>query len=166
MDRKKFIQSGMIKFGDFTLTSGKKSTYYVDIKEACTNPATLSEICEELEKKSIYGTIAGMELGAVPLIVGISLKTDKPYVIVRKGERNHGTKKQIIGNIIPGSKIDLIEDVVTTGNSLLKTALALRENGAIVDHAVCVVDRESGGEDLLKENGIKLESVVKISELL
>jgi orotate phosphoribosyltransferase len=166
MDREKFIQSGIIKFGDFTLTSGKKSTYYVDIKEACTEPATLSEICDDLEKKTIYGTIAGMELGAVPLIVGISLKTGKPYIIIRKGERDHGTKKQIIGSMVPGNKIDLIEDVVTTGNSLLKTAQVLRENGAIVDHAVCVVDRESGGKELLEKNGIKLESVAKISELL
>jgi len=166
MDKEKFIQSGMIKFGDFTLTSGKKSTYYVDIKEACTNPATLSEICGDLEKKTIYGTIAGMELGAVPLIVGISLQTGKPYIIIRKGERDHGTKKQIIGSMTLGNKIDLIEDVVTTGNSLLKTAQVLRENGAIIDHAVCVVDRESGGKELLKDNGIKLESVAKISELL
>lgn len=166
MDREKFIQSGMIKFGDFTLTSGKESTYYVDIKEACTDPATLSEICGDLAKKTIYGTIAGMELGAVPLIVGISLQTGKPYIIIRKGERDHGTKKLIIGSMTPGNKIDLIEDVVTTGNSLLKTAQVLRENGAIVDHAVCVVDRESGGKELLKENGIKLESVAKISELL
>ena len=166
MDKEKFIQSGMIKFGDFTLTSGKKSTYYVDIKEACTDPATLSEICDDLAGKTIYDTVAGMELGAVPLIVGISLKTGKPYIIIRKGEREHGTKKQIVGNIVSGSRIDLIEDVVTTGNSLLKTAKILRENGAIVDHAVCVVDREPGGEELLKENGIKLESVAKISELL
>ncbi|MGE9809980.1 orotate phosphoribosyltransferase [Ferroplasma acidiphilum] len=166
MDKEKFIQSGMIKFGDFTLTSGKKSTYYVDIKEACTDPTTLSEICDDLAGKTIYDTVAGMELGADTIIVGISLKTGKPYIIIRKGEREHGTKKQIVGNIVSGSRIDLIEDVVTTGNSLLKTAKILRENGAIVDHAVCVVDRESGGEELLKENGIKLESVAKISELL
>lgn len=166
MDREKFIKSGMIKFGDFTLTSGKKSTYYVDIKEACTDPEILSEICDELVDKTRYNSIAGMELGAVPLIVGVSLKTNKPYIIIRKGEREHGTKKRIIGNVTPGSKIDLIEDVVTTGNSLLKTAVILRENGAIVDHAICVVDRESGGYELLKENGIMLESVAKISELL
>jgi orotate phosphoribosyltransferase len=166
MDRERFIKSGMIKFGDFTLTSGKKSGYYIDIKEACTNPETLSEICTELAGKTIYDTVAGMELGAVPLIVGISLKTNKSYIIVRKGERDHGTKNRLIGNIIPGSKIDLIEDVVTTGNSILKTAIILRENGAIVDHAVCVVDRESGGSELLSDNGIKLESIARVSELL
>lgn len=161
-----FIKMGIIQFGDFTLTSGKKSNYYVDIKEACTHPGTLAEICDELAAKTRYGTIAGMELGAVPLIVGVSLKTNKPYIIIRKEEREHGTKKRVIGNITEGRKVDLIEDVVTTGNSLLKTANVLRENGAIVDHAICVVDRESGGSELLKENGIILESIKKISELL
>ncbi len=161
-----FIEKGIIKFGDFTLTSGKKSNYYIDIKEACTYPETLSEICDELAKKTIYNTVAGMELGAVPLIVGVSLKTNKPYIIIRKEEREHGTKKRVIGNIIVGNKVDLIEDVVTTGNSLLKTAVVLRNSGAIVDHALCVVDRENGGSELLKENGIKLESVKKVSELL
>ena len=103
MDREKFIQSGMIKFGDFTLTSGKKSTYYVDIKEAYLlymhNKYTIMEskiifaldvydynTAVDLAGKTIYGTVAGMELGAVPLIVGISLKTGKPYIIIRKGE--------------------------------------------------------------------------------
>ena len=166
MDREKFIESGMIKFGDFTLTSGKKSNYYVDIKEACTDPETLSAICNDLAGNTVYDTVAGMELGAVPLIVGVALKTGKRYIIVRKEERTHGTGSRVVGKVVPGSRIDLIEDVVTTGNSILKTAKVLRDAGAIVDHAVCVVDRESGGFELLKENGIKLVSVAKISELL
>ncbi len=166
MDREKFIESGMIKFGDFTLTSGKKSNYYVDIKEACTDPETLSTICDDLARNTVYETVAGMELGAVPLIVGVALKTGKRYIIVRKEERTHGTGSRMVGKVVPGSRIDLIEDVVTTGNSILKTAKVLRDAGAIVDHAVCVVDRESGGSDLLEENGIKLVSVAKVSELL
>jgi orotate phosphoribosyltransferase len=166
MDREKFIESGMIKFGDFTLTSGKKSNYYVDIKEACTDPHILSAICDDLAGNTVYGTVAGMELGAVPLIVGVALKTGKKYIIVRKGERTHGTGSRLVGKVVPGTRIDIIEDVVTTGNSILKTAEAIRDAGAIVDHAICVVDRESGGSELLRENGIKLVSVAKISELL
>ncbi len=160
------IKSGSIKFGDFVLTSGKKSDYYVDIKEGATKPELLNEISVELSKKLTAKKIAGMELGAVPLIVATSLKANIPYIIVRKEEREHGTKKRIIGEINKNEEIDLIEDVVTTGNSLLKTADILRKNGAVIRHAICVVDRESGGYGLLKSNGIELESLVKISDIL
>ena len=160
------IKSGSIKFGDFVLTSGKKSDYYVDIKEGATKPELLNEISVELSKKLTAKKIAGMELGAVPLIVATSLRANIPYIIVRKEEREHGTKKRIIGNINENEEIDLIEDVVTTGNSLLKTADILRRNGAVIRHAICVVDRESGGYELLKSDGIELESLVKISDIL
>lgn len=160
------IKSGSIKFGNFVLTSGKKSDYYVDIKEGSTDPELLNEISIELKKKLIAKKIAGMELGAVPLLVATSLKANIPYIIVRKNEREHGTKKRIIGKINENEEIDLIEDVVTTGNSLLKTANILRNNNAKIKHAICVVDRESGGYELLKENGIELESLIKISDIL
>ncbi len=166
MEKNDFIKYGIIKFGEFVLTSGQKSTYYVDIKEACTNPEILGKVVNELSSMVIYQRVSGMELGAVPLLVGLSIKMDIPYTIVRKAEREHGTKNRLVGAIEKNSKIDLIEDVVTTGNSILKTALVLRELGAIIDHAVCVVDRENGGSELLNKNGIKLESVTKISDLL
>ena len=160
------IKNGSIKFGNFVLTSGKKSDYYVDIKEGATKPELLNEISVELSKKLIAKKIAGMELGAVPLIVATSLRANIPYIIVRKEERGHGTKKRIIGNINENEEVDLIEDVVTTGNSLLKTADILRKHNAVIGRAICVVDRESGGYELLKENGIELESLVKISDVL
>ncbi|MEM0139708.1 MAG: orotate phosphoribosyltransferase [Ferroplasma sp.] len=166
MERDEFIKYGIIKFGDFILTSGQKSTYYVDIKEACTDPIILGKIIDGLSPMVIYGQISGMELGSVPLLVGLSLKLNIRYAIVRKSEREHGTGKRIVGTVEKNSKIDIIEDVVTTGNSILKTADILRKNGAIVDHAICVVDREAGGTELLKENGIALASMAKISELM
>ena len=81
-------------------------------------------------------------------------------------ERTHGTKKLIIGTFKPGQVIDLLEDVVTTGGSLLKAAQTLRDAGARVDRAVCVVDREEGALEMLRENGIDLLSLVKVSEIL
>ncbi len=109
--------------------------------------------------------IGGMELGAVPLTVATAIETGKRYVIIRK-ERTHGTKKLIIGTFKPGQVIDLLEDVVTTGGSLLKAAQTLRDAGARVDRAVCVVDREEGALEMLRENGIDLLSLVKVSEIL
>lgn len=159
------LQCGAIKTGEFTLTSGKKSKYYVDIKESATDPAILAEIASEFASRIKSEIIGGMELGAVPLTVATALETGKRYIIIRK-ERSHGTKKLLIGTFKPGEIVDLLEDVVTTGGSVLKAAQTLRDAGAVVNRAICVVDREDGASDVLKENGIELVSMVKISEIL
>jgi len=165
MIKNTLLECGAIKTGDFTLTSGKKSKYYVDIKESATDPAILAEIATEFASRVKSEIIGGMELGAVPLTVATALETGKRYVIIRK-ERSHGTKKLLIGTFKPGDIIDLLEDVVTTGGSLLKAAQTLRDAGAVVKRAICVVDREEGGSDMLKQNGIELVSMVKLSEIL
>ena len=160
----KLLSAGAIKKGDFILTSGKRSNYYVDIKEACTDPRILKMISEAFSGLIDSETISGMELGAVPLVVSISLLTGKRYIIIRK-ERKHGTGKLNIGEVKPGENVEIIEDVVTTGGSVLKSAMILREMGAEVSRAICVVDREEGGRQFLKENGIDLVPIIKISDL-
>lgn len=164
MLKDKLVELGAIKFGNFTLTSGKKSNYYVDIKDAATDPDILQEISEELAARVKAGKIAGMELGAVPITVATAVKLNMPYLVLRK-ERSHGTKKLVIGMLEPGEEVELIEDVVTTGGSLLKAAKLVRENGGVVKRAIVVVDREEGGKEMLLENGIELEAVVKISDI-
>ncbi|MFG1518887.1 MAG: orotate phosphoribosyltransferase [Thermoplasmataceae archaeon] len=158
------VKSGAIKFGEFKLTSGAMSSYYVDIKEICTNPSTLKEIVENIKPNITAGIIAGVELGAVPLIVATSIIANKPYIIIRK-ERSHGTGSLIIGNNFEGKEVDLIEDVVTTGGSVVKAVEILRENKAIVKKAICVVDREEGGKKNLLDHGIELIPLVKISQI-
>ncbi len=158
------LNSEAIKIGDFVLTSGKKSSYYVDIKEAATDPKVLNAISVEISKNITAQKIAGMELGAVPLVVSVSLLRIIPYVILRK-ERSHGTKKLTVGKIGAGEEIDMIEDVVTTGNSLLKAVNIVRDNGGVVKRAVCVVDRMDGGSELMRENGVELIPLLKISDL-
>ena len=164
MLKDRLVEAGAIKFGDFVLTSGKKSNYYVDIKDAATDPATLEEIASELASKVSAQKIAGMELGAVPITVATAVMMKIPYLVLRK-ERSHGTKKLIIGHLREGEEIELIEDVVTTGGALLKAAQLIRDNGGVVKRAIVVVDREEGGKEMLKENGIELVSVVKISDV-
>ncbi|MCL4336382.1 MAG: orotate phosphoribosyltransferase [Candidatus Thermoplasmatota archaeon] len=160
---KVLLETGAVKFGDFLLTSGKRSSYYVDIKNTATDPATLSLIADMFTGMLKGKKIAGVELGAVPLLVATALKAGIPYVIIRK-ERKHGTGKLTIGEF-GEEDIDIIEDVVTTGNSILKAVNYLRENGARVSRAFCVVDREEGGKELLRENGVDLRSILTISEL-
>lgn len=161
---KVLLETGAVKFGDFLLTSGKKSSYYVDIKDAATDPATLGLIAELFTGMLEEKKIAGVELGAVPLLVATALKAGIPYVIIRK-ERKHGTGKLTIGEY-GDEGIDIIEDVVTTGNSILKAVNYLRENGASVSRAFCVVDRQEGGAELLRENGVDLRPILRISELM
>lgn len=158
------LERKAIKFGDFMLTSGKHSTYYVDIKNACTEPAVLHLIVDMLKTRIVEHKVAGVELGSVPILVSVAYSLNIPYVIKRK-EIKHGTGQLNIGDINPGDCIDVIEDVVTTGNSVLDCVKYLREKGAVVSRAFCIVDREEGGRKLLEENGVELIPLLTISEI-
>ncbi|MEM2900738.1 MAG: orotate phosphoribosyltransferase [Thermoplasmata archaeon] len=161
-------ECGAVMFGDFTLTSGKKSKYYVDIKKASTEPKILREIAKEIKNKLPKGTerLAGLELGAVPIVVAVSLETDLPYVIIRKGERTHGTGKLIEGMLKEGEKVVLIEDVTTTGGSSIKSIEILRNAGAKVEDVITVVDREEGAKESINQKGGKLIPLLRISEIM
>ena len=160
-------ECGAIQFGKFILTSGAVSDYYVDIKKASTNPATLKNIAQSLrEYTQGYDLLAGMELGAVPLIVALSLETTLPYVIVRKEKRAHGTGKQIEGEDVRNKKVLIIEDVTTSGGSVVKTVHILRDNGALVDQVISVVDRDSGAKEKMQTLGINLKSLINVTDIL
>jgi len=155
-----------IKYGDFTLTSGKKSSYYVNVKAAYTLPEVMRVIAKEMGRFTTgYTKVAGMELGAVPLAVAVSLETGIPFLMIRKQAREHGTKSRIEGALSPGDKVILVEDVATTGGSLVQSIQAIRDEGGVVDTAVVVVDREEGGAEAMEKLGVKLVSCIKASEL-
>ena len=171
MNKEELIQllkeCGAIQFGKFVLTSGAVSDYYIDIKKASTNPSVLKKIAEAMAKLAEgYDLLAGMELGAVPLVVALSLETNVPYVIVRKEKREHGTSKQIEGEEVKDKKVLIIEDVTTTGGSIIKTIKIIRENKGIVDEVVVVVDRESGAEEKLKNVDVSFIPLLSVSDIL
>lgn len=171
MDKKKLIdllkECGAIKFGRFVLTSGAVSDYYIDIKKASTQPQILKKIAEAMaEYAKGCDLIAGMELGAVPLVVALSLETDIPYVIIRKEKKKHGTVKQIEGGDVKNKKVLVVEDVTTSGGSVIKSILALRHNGALVDEVLVVVDRESGAEEKLRDLGISFTPLLSVSDII
>jgi len=156
-----------IKFGKFVLTSGAVSDYYIDIKKAITNPKILKSIVESMKEYAEgYDIIAGMELGAVPLVVALSLETNIPYIIIRKDKREHGTSKQIEGGDAKGKRILLVEDVTTSGGSTLKSIKIIRENQGIVDEVIVVVDRESGAEEKLKNADVSFIPLLSVSDIL
>jgi len=158
---------GAIQFGHFVLRSGAISDYYIDIKKASTNPLILKTIAQAMaEYTKGYDVLAGMELGAVPLIVALSLETNIPYVIVRKEKKEHGTGKQIEGGDVKGKKVLIVEDVTTSGGSVIKTIQVIRDNEGIVDEVLTVVDRESGAEEKMKDLDVSFIPLLSVSEFL
>jgi orotate phosphoribosyltransferase len=159
------LTSKAIEFGDFTLASGAKSRYYIDVKSAITRPELLSAIAVTIAQEYEFDMVAGVAVGGVPLATAISLETKKPYAIVRASEKSHGKKDVIIGSV-KGRRVILVEDVTTSGGSALYGILALRTAGAIADRVVTVVDREQGAAAMLQEHGVQLLPLVRVSEIL
>ncbi|HUS99397.1 MAG TPA: orotate phosphoribosyltransferase [Candidatus Thermoplasmatota archaeon] len=171
MKKDKLIQQlkecGAIKFGRFVLTSGALSDYYIDIKKASTEPKILKLIAQEMSSYTKgYNLLAGMELGAVPLVVALALETGIPYVIIRKEKREHGTGKHVEGGDVKGKSVLVIEDVTTSGGSVVKSIQILRENNAEVEKVLVVVDRESGAREKLQKLEVEFIPLVTVSEIL
>jgi len=154
-----------IEFGEFTLASGKKSPYYVDVKSAVTNPDLLAAIASAIAHAHAFDVVAGVAVGGIPLAVATSIITKKPYAIIRAAEKSHGKKDVIIGTV-KDTDVLLVEDVTTSGGSALYGIGALRAAGARADRVVTVVDREQGAGEMLRQQGVRLLPLVKISEIL
>jgi orotate phosphoribosyltransferase len=159
---------GCVKTGEFTLASGKHSNFYVNVKEVYTDPVVLKEIASEMArllKDKEFDKVAGVALGAVPIAAALSLELGIPFLIVRKDKKGHGTNVQIEGGLKEGDRIIMVEDVVTTGNSVLIGTDIIRTKGTC-DLVLAVVDREEGALELLHENGIELKALATAKELL
>ncbi|HJJ32080.1 MAG TPA: orotate phosphoribosyltransferase [Methanocorpusculum sp.] len=159
------IKYKAVEFGDFTLASGAKSKYYVDVKTAIMRPELLGAIAEEVAKTYDFEVIAGVAVGGVPLATAVSLASGKPCAIIRSAAKDHGKSQMVIGNV-EGKHVMLIEDVTTSGGSSKYGVDELRKAGAVVDAVVTVVDREGGASDLLGKDGVALHALVKASDLL
>ena len=171
VDRARFIAAlkaaGALQFGTFTLASGRTSPYYVDIKKAVTRPDLLRTIAEGMAPYARdVDRLAGVELGAVPIAAAISLVSGKPYVMVRKSAKEHGTKHEFEGDLNRGDRVLFVEDVVTTGGTLRAAIERMRGHGALIEDCVCVVDREEGGRMLLAEITVRLHALLSAKDLL
>ncbi len=160
------VDAGAVRFGRFTLASGETSDVYIDVKKAWTDPGRLGVLARALAAR-VDGAdrLAGMELGAVPLVVAVALAVHKPYVVLRKEAKEHGTRQPFEGEFRPTEEVLLLEDVTTTGGSTLRAVEIVRAGGGKVARAVSVVDRESGAAARLEAVGVKLESLVTLSYL-
>lgn len=165
------IDCGALQFGEFTLASGDKSSYYIDIKKASTNPKVLKIIAvimaeKVLELDHVPDKIAGVVLGSVPLAAALSLETGIPYIMIRKEKKDHGTGKLIEGELNDGDRVLVVEDVITTAGSSINAIEIIRVAGGKVTDVFSVIDRQVGGFKNLTSTGVKLNPLVTASELL
>jgi orotate phosphoribosyltransferase len=137
------VREAALLEGDFVLSSGRRSSFYVDKYRFSTDPHLLRDVAAELARRlpPELDRLAGVELGAVPLVVAVSLETGLPYVIARKAAKDYGTGRSVEGVLGPGDRTVLVEDVVTTGAQAVAAARRISEEGAEVVGIVAVLDR-------------------------
>lgn len=163
------LRAGCLLRGEFRLSSGGTSSYYVDVRKLYSHPreakVVAGELAEVAEKRGCE-VIAGVETGGLPLATMVAFILDKPLVYVRKKPKEHGTQRLVEGDESVRGLAILIDDVATTGSSLLRAAGVLRDAGFRVENALVVVDREEGAAQSLARSGLTLHSLVTLRELL
>lgn len=161
-----------LKFGDFTLASGKKAKYYLDGKQITLHSQGLRLVSEGL-LKLMDGVdaqaVGGMSIGADPIVGGMlaiagGQGRDLSGFLVRKEPKGHGTQKYIEGPVTPGMKVVIVEDVVTTGGSSILAADRAKEFGLDVVLVLAIIDRMEGGRENFDKHGLKFESLLKITD--
>jgi uridine monophosphate synthetase len=161
--------SGCVKFGEFTLKSGKTSPIYLDLRRLVSHPEILARAASayvEVLRRLRFDRIAGLPYAALPIATAISLQAGWPMIYPRKEAKEYGTRAQIEGDYHAGERIVMIDDVVTTGGAKLEALEKLRGAGLVVEDLVVLVDRESGGGESLREAGVWLHAVGKLTDLL
>jgi len=158
---------GVIKQGKFKLSNGSLTDYYIDKYAFETNPEILAPIVDELVSmvsKEEIDIVAGPELGAVPLVTAVSLRTGIQSAYIRKGEKHYGTQARVEGTIDKGKRVAIIEDVTTTGGTILETAEIVEEAGGVVERMIVVVDRNEDAVENIRDTGYELEYLLRVGE--
>ncbi len=171
------VRDHSLMLGDFTLTSGRKSNYLFNLRPTTMHPegaAIIGELMVEFMQKNDLWAIGGLEMGAVPIVSSVAVTSyhmgwPVNAFFMRKTAKEHGAKQLFDGWLPPKSEEEpesvlIIDDVTTTGGSLLQTALKIREMGYVVDTAMSVVDREEGAAENLAAEGIKLHAMLTKSD--
>jgi len=162
---------GALKFGTFTLSSGKLSPYYIDLRLVPSYPEAFQKItdfyvnlAENLVGLNKFKRIAGIPTAGIPFSSVLAIKLQKPFIYVRKEIKRHGRERMIEGILMPGDRVLLVDDLVTSGQTLIDAANALRCEGATVNDALVLIDREEGAKKNLAKVEITLHCLMGIRE--
>jgi orotate phosphoribosyltransferase len=169
---KALFRIGALRFGKFTLASGKTSTYYLDLRVVPSDPEAYGlaisaylAAAEEMGVKS-FDVVAGVATAGVTISSPLDFVLKKPMVYVRREDKGHGLGKLVEGAVQPGWRALVIDDLVTTGGSMLSAVEALRTAGCAAEEALVLVDRLEGGKENLARAGVRLRSFIDVRELV
>lgn len=168
-----FLQeSTAIKFGDFNLSSGKKSAYYIDLRIIPSFPHQFRKMIKHLQNNIAekigldnFDCIASVPTSGLVIASALAIETVKPLVYIRQKPKDYGTGSLIEGKITQGTKVLLVDDVGTTGQSLINAIKALKDAKIIVTDAFVIVNRFEGARELLASEGVKLHEVMDVMQI-
>ncbi|MEC7840165.1 MAG: orotate phosphoribosyltransferase [Chlamydiota bacterium] len=158
-----------VKFGNFTLKSGIESPFYIDLRLIPSYPLLLKAVSEAMWSKiqfTDFELICGVPYTAMPIATVISMEHNVPMIMRRKEVKNYGTKKAVEGAYKTGQRCALIEDLITSGASIIETIEPLKSEGVIVKDVVVLIDRQQGGTENLQARKVSVHSVMTISDIL
>ena len=165
-------QKRIIKFGDFTLASGKSSSYYVDLRLVPSYPHEFRMMVKYLENQITedigldnFESIVSVPTGGLVIASALAIETVKPLIYVRSKPKDYGTSKSVEGKIHEGMKVVMIDDVATTGGSVVNAIKSLNEVNVPVKDAYVIVDRMEGATESLAELGVKMHSILNILQI-
>ncbi len=159
---------GAIQFGEFKLKSGQTSSVYMNLRKIISYPAILRRSlmqCGSLVHSQHFELVCGVPYTALPIATCLSLEHNIPMIMRRKEKKEYGTKQMIEGEFKPGQRCLIIEDVITTGGSIIETALELESAGVQIKDVVALIDREQGGREHLTKK-YHTHTVLTLSEIL
>ncbi|MCD6421490.1 MAG: orotate phosphoribosyltransferase [Thaumarchaeota archaeon] len=162
-------RSNCLRRGEFTLSSGRKTRVYIDLRSILSHPKEfkmLVSFCNQSIKGLDFEVLAGVESSGIPLATALALENDLPMIYVRKEAKAHGLGKIIEGDFKPGRKVLVVDDVATTGSSLARAVEALRSAGLLVSDAFTIVDRREGAGERLASLNVKLTPLITLDQIL